>query len=156
MRTKDLEMLLLLCKRFRSDDSIIIRGELQSLAKSAVLDMLIEKVRMTNGQFDSLCSRITLLDEDVESQILSSHQQIESSELYWLAVACDLKRTLRGDFVSLDEFIVNLYSKLYLNAGFTSVPGKPVSQVTMSRRCLARAAAMTKAVTLKSTDDNMQ
>ena len=153
VRTCDLDTLMILCKRFRSDDSLQVRGELQTEAKMAILDIIKSKVSLTGNYVATLCSRFSNLTDDVEEEILKNYDGSEICDIYWLAVACDLKKISRGDYQPLDEFITNLYSKLYLATGVSSVPGKPISVSAMSKKCLIRAGAITKAVSVKSEEE---
>ena len=147
----DLDTLLILYKRFRTDDSAQMGSELQFEAKNAVLQILLRRVTIPSNIFGVFCERVSQIDPEVEIVLTQKSVGLENTDLNALAIACDLKRASKGDNPSLETFIVNLYSKLYLAAGFCTVSGKPISQEKLFRRCLVRAMGITKAA--RATDE---
>jgi hypothetical protein len=100
----------------------------------------------TNDEFKRFCGNVTQILPEVEKKMQRGYFNGPSSEMYCLAVACDLKRNRKTLEPILEKFILDLYAKLYLAADISPPPPKPSKEVKLASKVMQRALAITKTV----------
>ena len=159
-KTCDIPLLVILCKRLLVEENLISKIQVRNEARKALLNCIISLQDNPNDQsFKFLVESVSVIDSDVEKSITQSYEANESNELFRLCIVCDLKRSRKQCEVALEKFILNMYSKLYLQAlGPIPVKSTQVSsdvkstqekETKMAGKILQRALHLTKSISPK-------
>ena len=153
-KTCDIPLLVILCKRLLLEENLISKIQVRNEARKALLNCIISLQDNPNDQsFKFLVESVSVIDSDVEKSITQSYEANESNELFRLCIVCDLKRSRKQCEVALEKFILNMYSKLYLQAlGPIPVKSTQVSsekETKMAGKILQRALHLTKSISPK-------
>jgi len=151
-KTCDIPLLIILCKRLLLEENLISKIQVRNDARKALLNCIISLQDNPNEQsFKDLVESISVIDSDVEKSITKSYEANESNELFRLCIACDLKRSRKQCEVALEKFILNVYSKLYLEAlgpiqTKKSQMNSSEKETKMAGKILQRALHLTKSL----------
>ena len=156
-KTCDISLLVILCKRLLLEENLISKIQVRNEARKALLNCIISLQNNPCDQsFKALVESVSIIDPDIEKNITNNYVANESNELFRLCIVCDLKRSRKQCEVALEKFILNLYSKLYLEAiGPISAKKSQISsekETKMAGKILQRALHLTKSLSPKDKD----
>ena len=156
-KTCDIPLLVILCKRLMLEENMQSKMQVRNDARKALLQCIISLQDNPNDQsFRKLTETVPFIDPDVEKIMIDNYEAREENEMYRLVLVCDLKRARKQCEVALEKFILNLYSRLYLQAlGDVTLKSNqvlPEKEAKMTGKVLQRAMHLTKNLSTKSGD----
>lgn len=159
LKTKDVGLLIILCKRLLVEENLISKIQVRNESRKALLNVLgsFQQPPLHESVFKTFLSNIQAVDPEIEKVMISDFEPVPENEVYRLVIACDLKRARKQCEISLEHFIVYLYTSMYLKASgsMNTSPAKQSSfnaekEKKMSGKLLQRALQVTKSIQVKS------
>ncbi|KAJ3276344.1 Histone transcription regulator 3 [Terramyces sp. JEL0728] len=146
--TNDVNILWNLCKKLKTEDTIMLQQNLLLEARKSILAALNSYTKTSDSDFKEMSVK-SIIDPETEKRIQITTKP--KTDFHSLVLACELKRSRKSVEPALEKFILNLYCKLYLEASKTeisepAVKPKKSSSKDLSKNIMARALAVTKNV----------